>query len=86
MVFVGVLSYNEFTRLLNDCQPSPPMSESEILDLWVEVNENDNDDDDDSVTKESFAGICVARALLLPYWKVDQIPKADLSTSMSALD
>eukprot|EP00511_Aplanochytrium_stocchinoi_P013341 CAMPEP_0204895694 /NCGR_PEP_ID=MMETSP1349-20130617/34176_1 /ASSEMBLY_ACC=CAM_ASM_000710 /TAXON_ID=215587 /ORGANISM="Aplanochytrium stocchinoi, Strain GSBS06" /LENGTH=99 /DNA_ID=CAMNT_0052063115 /DNA_START=24 /DNA_END=323 /DNA_ORIENTATION=+ len=80
----GVLSYGEFVELLHQCQPVPALGESEILELWDEVNEAENDDDDDSITKEGFASVVVNRVLHLPYWRFSNGDAVDRRSTVSA--
>ena len=65
----GVLSLNEFTNLMNQCQPCPPLTEAQIMDLWIEVNDSEFDDDSDSITPEGFTNIITKKNIQLPYWK-----------------
>ncbi|GBG26882.1 Hypothetical Protein FCC1311_031042 [Hondaea fermentalgiana] len=67
----GVLSFEEFQGLLRTAQPQPPLDETQVMDLWIEVNDHEDDDDDDIITPEAFATICIRRNIELPYWKYD---------------
>lgn len=66
----GVLNYAEFTNLINQCQPSPELKDTQIMDLFLAINDVEGDDDD-TISKETFAATCVTRCLHLPYWKLD---------------
>lgn len=65
----GVLTFDEFTHLMNQCQPCPPLDEAQIMDLWIDINDSEDDDDDDSVTVEGFTRVIMQKNLQLPYWR-----------------
>ncbi|GBG26267.1 Hypothetical Protein FCC1311_024882 [Hondaea fermentalgiana] len=70
----GVLSLDEFTQLLTECQPLEPLDEHGVIELWNKVNETEDDDDDaDHVTKEGFATVFIAQGLQLNYWRIPEI-------------
>ncbi len=72
----GVLSFEEFSNLINTLQPVPRLNEYELHELWENANIADEDDDDDSITKEAFAHVCISKGLQLPYWELPSLDKS----------